>query len=223
MIDGWLHFFQIFSDSYHWFRSPLTNSGTLSDTDVFLSQILQWFDSRTTSLFVMFFFPHGKLISSRIGQLVLLRFYFGPLRSPSLYGIFPKRLPLAKSILFSPCWACFLRSLHLQTYQRRSWLIPCHHAIIRTAVSFAILPGCVSWASAIANHLSLGGLKGTTPRKMTPLWIVKASFCWSKPFSASERCFQFCLFNHLMTSMKSWFDPNSLAMSNSVTRSDWTK
>ena len=70
-------------------------------------------------------------------------------------------------------------SLHLLTYRRTSWLMPGHQAIIRTAVSVAFLPARVSWALAITMSLSLGGMKGTTPRKIFLLWMVKASFCCS--------------------------------------------
>ena len=114
-------------------------------------------------------------------------------------------------------------SLHLLTYRRTSWLMPGHQAIIRTAVSVAFLPGWVSWALAITMCLCLGGMKGTTPLKMTPLWMVKTSFCCSNPFSASEHCFQMPLYIRLMTSWKSRFNPSSILMSDWVTRSDWTE
>ena len=68
--------------------------------------------------------------------------------------------------------------------------MPGHYAIILTDASVAFFPGCVSCAFAKSKCRSLGGMKGTTPLMMIPLFKISASFCCSNPFSASEHCFQ---------------------------------
>ena len=88
--------------------------------------------------------------------------------------------------------------------------MPGHHAIILTDASVAFFPGCVSCAFTKTKCRSLGGMKGTTPLKMTPLCNVSAFFCGSNHFSASEHCFQLPLLICFIVSWKSLFVPISV-------------
>ena len=90
-----------------------------------------------------------------------------------------------------------------------------HQAIVWTACSFSCSYAWVGLMSFCHHHMSqFVWNEDATPRKMIPLWIAKLSFCWSKPFFASEHCFQFPIFIFFMASWKIHFDPSSVLMSN---------
>ena len=172
---------------------------------------------------LLFYLPRAKLLSSLNPRQQLLRYCLVP-------NLNPVDMELSSNVGFLPHRVCFSHAKPVQltflafinNFFLTSGVKPGYHIIILTNTSMAIFPRCVSSTFAKSN-VRFWWNKGKTPLKKTPLFVVKASFCFSNNFSTFKHCFQS---PHLIFLIMSWnclFAPNMGPVSSWVTKSFWAK